>query len=244
MFAGPNGSGKSTFKTLLPSELVGIYLNPDEIETEIAKSGYIDVASRGIVTTTDEVTHFFERSELFRKSGVPIASVSIVSDGRIQFENVPAAGYLAAAAIDFLRTKLLEQQISFTFETVMSHPSKIAVLKQSKELGFRTYIYFIATDDPIININRVRRRVDQGGHAVPEDKIRSRYYRSLDLLIDAIRNTNRAYVYDNTITKKPDEHDPTWLAEITEGKELEMKVDSVPAWFRHYVLDKISQPPM
>ena len=35
MFAGPNGSGKSTLKSLLPPELQGIYINPDELEDQI-----------------------------------------------------------------------------------------------------------------------------------------------------------------------------------------------------------------
>jgi predicted ABC-type ATPase len=35
MFSGPNGSGKSTLKTVLPPELLGVYLNPDEIEAQI-----------------------------------------------------------------------------------------------------------------------------------------------------------------------------------------------------------------
>jgi predicted ABC-type ATPase len=32
MFAGPNGSGKSTFKSIIRPELLGIFINPDEIE--------------------------------------------------------------------------------------------------------------------------------------------------------------------------------------------------------------------
>jgi pantothenate kinase-related protein Tda10 len=32
MFAGPNGSGKSTFKSIIQPELLGVYINPDEIE--------------------------------------------------------------------------------------------------------------------------------------------------------------------------------------------------------------------
>ena len=35
MFAGPNGSGKSTLKSYVPVELLGVYLNPDEMESEI-----------------------------------------------------------------------------------------------------------------------------------------------------------------------------------------------------------------
>ena len=80
-------------------------------------------------------------------------------------------------------------------------------------------------------------RVRLGGHPVPSDKIEERYYRSLDLLISAIRHTNRAYIFDNS----GEGTDRTWLAEITDGRELELKTDRVPAWFKRAVLDK-SQP--
>jgi predicted ABC-type ATPase len=88
----------------------------------------------------------------------------------------------------------------------------------------------------MININRVRLRVAQGGHDVPEDKIVSRYSRSLDLLLPAIRETDRAYVFDNSGENK----ERVWVAEITAGEQLELKTDRVPAWFQRAVLDKIS----
>jgi predicted ABC-type ATPase len=81
--------------------------------------------------------------------------------------------------------------------------------------------------------------VELGGHNVPEDKIVARYRRSLDLLIDAIRQTDRAYVFDNSSAHH------RWIAEITNGEDLEMKVDRVPLWFQRAVLDKVrpSSPP-
>lgn len=82
------------------------------------------------------------------------------------------------------------------------------------------------TEDPAINISRVRYRVKMGGHSVPEDKIVSRYKRSLDLLIEAIQFTNRAYIFDNST------HEHIWLAEITDGHLMEVKTDQVPAWFK------------
>ena len=112
------------------------------------------------------------------------------------------------------------------------------MLEQAQRAGYRTYLYFIATDDPEINISRVRNRVKLGGHGVPEDRIAPRYYRSLDLLMDAIRNSNRAYIFDNST----DTQNRTWLAEITEGKELEMKTDRMPAWFKRSVWEKIQLP--
>ena len=43
MFAGPNGSGKSTIKSVIRSELLGVYINPDEIEKDIhnGESGFL-----------------------------------------------------------------------------------------------------------------------------------------------------------------------------------------------------------
>jgi predicted kinase len=61
MFAGPNGSGKSTIKGVIEPELLGVYINPDEIEKEIANFGFLDLSWYGVVTTADEVLPFFQQ---------------------------------------------------------------------------------------------------------------------------------------------------------------------------------------
>jgi len=122
---------------------------------------------------------------------------------------------------------------SFTFETVMSSPDKIELLKLAQKLGYRTYLYFIATKDPLINISRVRNRVKDGGHPVPEDKIVSRYYRSLDLLLDAVKVTNRTYIFDNSNSSH------IWICEITDSRDIKIKTNSIPKWFNDSVIKKI-----
>jgi len=119
----------------------------------------------------------------------------------------------------------------------MSHSGKVALLADAQRKGYRTYLYYVATDDPQINVSRVINRVALGGHSVPEDKIVSRYHRSLEHLIDAIRQPNRAYIFDNSTANEQREH--TWLAEITEGSRLELKTERIPSWIRRAVLDKI-----
>ena len=239
MFAGPNGSGKSLLKSYLPQELLGIYLNPDEIEQVIRRQSFLDFAAYGVATTADEVLMFFNGSSFLVSAGFGDAVKQLsVGDDRLDFAKVEVNSYFASVAGDFLRQKLLERKISFTFETVMSHPSKVELLEQAQRAGYRTYLYFIATDDPEINISRVRNRVKLGGHSVPEDRIAPRYHRSLDLLMDAIRHSNRAYVFDNSGDNKDTKN--TWLAEITDGQVLELKSDRIPAWFKRSVLDKIS----
>lgn len=236
MFAGPNGSGKSTIKSVIPSSLLGIYINPDEIEDAIRSEGFFDFQGFNIATSEEEVIGFFTASQLLQNVGLGHAAASLrFSGGRLSFQAVPVNSYFASVIADFLRQKLLEQGVSFTFETVMSSPDKIRILEKAQRLGYRTYLYYVATGDPIINISRVKSRVNlMGGHDVPEDKIVSRYYRSLGLLRDAVRHTNRAYIFDNS------HREHIWLAEITEGKALEIKTDQVPAWFKKALLDKIS----
>jgi len=238
MFAGPNGSGKSTLKSYLPAALLGVYLNPDEMEQEISKQGFLDFSAYGVVTTADEVLGFFKGSNFLTDDGLAEAAgrLTFAAD-RLDFGKVVVNSYFASVACDFLRQKLLARKISFTFETVMSHQSKVDLLAQAQAAGYRTYLYFVATDDPAINISRVRNRVNLKGHDVPEDKITTRYYRSLGLLMEAIQHTNRAYVFDNSGDSADGKQ--TWLAEITEGKKLELKTDKIPAWFTRTVLDKI-----
>ncbi len=236
MFAGPNGSGKSTIKSVVPPGLLGVYLNPDEIQADIEDRGFLNVQDYGVKTTKEEILPFFANSTLIRKAELDeAASYLRFTDGKLSFHEVIVNAYFASVAADFLRQKLLEQRVSFSFETVMSSPDKVTVLKQAQALGYRTYLYFIATEDPAINIARVKARVNLGGHDVPEDKIVSRYARSLDLLLEAVKHTNRAYVFDNS--RQGTDH--LWVAEITDASELELKCDPMPLWFQKAVWDKI-----
>ena len=59
MFAGSNGSGKSTFKAIIRPELLGIYINPDEIEKEICEYDFLDFRNYQLKVTEEEVIDFF-----------------------------------------------------------------------------------------------------------------------------------------------------------------------------------------
>jgi predicted ABC-type ATPase len=235
MFAGPNGSGKSTFKSIINPELLGIYINPDEIEEEICEGNFLDFQGYQISTSTQEVIDFFAHSSLLKAAGL-LGEVSHLrfNDGKLIFHGVAVNAYFASVAADFIRSKLIENSKSFTFETVMSFPDKVELLRKAQANGYRTYLYYIATEDPAINVSRVHYRVKMGGHSVPDDKIVSRYHRSLDLLIQAVQCSNRAYIFDNST------HEHVWLAEITNGKMLEIKTDQIPAWFKRALWDKFN----
>jgi predicted ABC-type ATPase len=233
MFAGPNGSGKTTVKNGLPPGLFDVYVNPDDIEKTVRDTGTLDLAPFGVTFDPAELLDYFTSSAFLKANQLADAAAVIdCRDGRIDFRGLAMNSYYASVLSDALRRKLLSASMSFSFETVMSAPDKVELLREAQSNGFRTYLYFVATNDPRINVERVRNRVAEGGHGVPEVKIIERYHRSLDLLREAVRHTNRAYFFDTT------EEEPWYFAEITDGARIDLKSDEMPEWFKVAVWDR------
>ena len=66
MFAGANGSGKSTLKSVINPALLGVYINPDDIESEIKTQGFLDFSAYQITTSADDVLSFFTNSTFLK----------------------------------------------------------------------------------------------------------------------------------------------------------------------------------
>lgn len=98
-----------------------------------------------------------------------------------------------------LRAQALADGRDVMYETVMSHPSKIAELQQAKASGYEITVVLVATDDPSVNVQRIAARVAAGGHDVPEARTRERYARTLALAPVAIGYAQQAAVFDNTL---------------------------------------------
>ena len=131
---------------------------------------------------------------------------------------------------DFFKDQYLKRRLSFSFETVFSHPAKIEILKKAQDLGFRTYMYFVATETPNVNLKRIQQRVKQGGHNVPEDKTVARYYRCLEQVKYALPYLNRAYFFDNTSDQS------IFFAEYESEMGFQLQTELIPDWFRQFVL--------
>jgi len=215
---------------MLPPQWLGIYINPDDIEKTLRATGRLDVSEFGIeADKASGLPDFMRRSPLLARAGLlgEIDRVCVDTVGHnavARFPGIEINSYHASVLADFVRHGLLEARVSCTFETVMSSPDKIEFMRKARQAGFRTYLYYVATQDPEINIARVSHRVRTGGHPVPQDRIVSRYHRSLALLSQAVSQASRAYLFDNS------GHERVWIAEITDGQELELHTDRMPAW--------------
>jgi len=75
--------------------------------------------------------------------------------------------------------ELAEANQDFAFETTLSGNAFLAAIDRWRSRGYVVRIVYLWLESAEIAIARVRRRVTQGGHAVPENVIRRRYDRGL-----------------------------------------------------------------
>ncbi|MDE4907019.1 zeta toxin family protein [Methanogenium marinum] len=135
---------------------------------------------------------------------------------------------------------------SVAWETVFSHESRLDFMKFAKEEGYRIHLTYITTKDPDINVARVQSRYREGGHDVPEKKIRDRYERSVSFLPEMIVIADEVSIYDNSFENT----DPKLLFQKTmqneDDTESEMIVwlvedEGVVEWVVKYVVYPLSK---
>lgn len=235
IFAGPNGSGKTTLITELQGKFnLGYYLNADDLYIKAQKDCYIDFDTYNITPSPCELESFFNSHGLYHK--LPTALSFKLVGSKVEFLR-PTNMYEVAILTDFLRHSLLNTNETFSFETVFSHPDKISFIEKANKKGYKTYLYFVSTTSPEINTERIKQRVTEGGHEVPESKIHKRYYRSLENLLPAIKLSHRTYIFDNSGKKS------RFLAEVKPTKTMRVEAKQLPIWFEEYVLSKLNNKP-
>lgn len=196
----------------------------------VASAGFLSLRNLGVGGEPSEVLSRIRKSlktfGLEKRLDLPGLLAGMTLDDTLRlWVPGPYDSYLAASLADAVRQELMEEGQTFTFETVMSHPSKIDFMRKARERGYRVYLYFVATDDPTINIDRVHRRVLQGGHPVKDELVESRYHRSIALMTDACKVAHRAYIFDNSGAKHK------LLAEVTDFEEIRLEASRINPWF-------------
>ena len=117
-------------------------------------------------------------------------------------DNPAAHAYDAASVAADTRAKLIELGRSFIAETVFSHPSKLDLIGAAHAAGYTVVLHVLLVPEDLA-VERVRRRVQAGGHEVPETKIRQQHRRLWALVANAIALADTATVYDNTRLRGP-----------------------------------------
>jgi len=102
---------------------------------------------------------------------------------------------------------LLEQAIAegkdYRFETTLGGRSITRLLQEAAQAGHRLHIWFCGLESPELHLRRVRARVQNGGHDIPEAKIRERWNGSRENLIRLLPHIHHLRVYDNSAEGDP-----------------------------------------
>ena len=131
------------------------------------------------------------------------------------------------AAAESRRRALMATRTGFVMESTFSHPSKLDLLAEAAAHCYAIRVFHLHLEDPGIAVERVAFRVEDGGHPVPEARIRARFARNPALIRDAVLRADEAWVYDSTAEGRP----PTLALRFEDGTLAE-RAEHLPAWVR------------
>jgi len=95
--------------------------------------------------------------------------------------------------------ELIAEKADFAFETTLAAKSFIPLIKMAQDAGYEVILSFFWLSSPNIAIDRVKDRVNNGGHNIPKDIIIRRYYRGIFNLIHFyIPICNSWIIFNNT----------------------------------------------
>ena len=104
----------------------------------------------------------------------------------------------AVQRIEEWRDASIEVYQTIGVETVLSSSKYRRLVDKARHRGFVVKLIYVVLRSADLQVERVSIRVAEGGHAVPEDKIRARRIRSFEELTWFVRHVDQCPIYDNS----------------------------------------------
>jgi len=94
---------------------------------------------------------------------------------------------------------LTEAGETFAFETTLSANSYIGKIRAARKKGYMTVLIYIWLEHPGLAKERVRTRVNEGGHDIPPNVIERRYTRGIrNLFVKYLQEVDGVFIIDNS----------------------------------------------
>jgi predicted ABC-type ATPase len=157
------------------------------------------------------------------------ASLSSGNPGISQLEANSAAWHEGKR----LLLRAITEKLDFAFETTLGGKTIANLLDQALSEGIQVRIWYVGLDSVERHIARVRSRVAQGGHDIPEERIRERYTQSRLNLIRLLPRLTKLLLYDNSEEADPRSStpEPRLILRLVQGKVRETcELIHVPEW--------------
>lgn len=124
----------------------------------------------------------------------------------------------------------------FMIESNLARQADYDWIENMIKAGYEVVLYFLCTQDLTINIDRVKQRVKEGGHNVPESIIEQRFRNVLLYLKAKLHLFAEVYIIDNSF------EEPVEMAVLAKGKIISKNTDC-PKWVNDllYITERIQQ---
>ena len=138
-----------------------------------------------------------------------------------------------------LLERAIAEKLDFAFETTLGGKTITALLARALSEGIEVRVWYVGLSSAELHIARVKSRVEQGGHEIPEDRIRERYTRSRLNLIQLLPNLTELLLYDNSEEADPKTGEmpkPKLILHVVQGRVFETcDLARVPEWAKSVV---------
>lgn len=173
---------------------------------------------------------FLEKGVEFFNPDVAAGRVLSANPGISQSEATSVAWHEGVRLLE----RALAESKDFAFETTLGGNTISNLLSRALSDGMEVRIWYVGLDSVEHHIARVQSRVKDGGHSIPEDRIRERYMRSRFNLIELLPQLAELLLYDNSEEADPKSDampKPKLMLHVINGKiSKSCPLESVPEW--------------
>ena len=180
---------------------------------------YILAGSNGAGKTS---YYFTAVSKVFIDATLPFINVDLIA--KDELGGYTAENFVKADLIYRERTgKLIHSKSDFMIESNLAKSSDYEWIDKMMQIGYDAVLYFLWTDDVNININRVQRRLKEGGHDIPPAIVIHRYKTGITYLKGKLHLFKEVHLIDNSSDEAIE------VAQVTDSK-LTQLVPALPQW--------------
>lgn len=155
---------------------------------------YVIAGPNGVGKTT-----FADRYLPDEARQVEFVNADLIARGLSPYDPDVVAMQAGRIALGRIR-QLIADKIGFTWETTMSGRSAAGWLREARAVGFTLKCYFLWVRQPEIVLTRIRQRVVEGGHNIPEEVSRRRFFKTIENFFEIYRPLFDAWkLYENDL---------------------------------------------
>ena len=169
-------------------------------------------------------TTFYQTAvqEEFISKALPFLNIDLITKNELG--GYTATNFVKAEALYRERIgDLLRHKRDFMIESNLARDSEYNWIEKMKQSGYDIVLYYLCTDYPDdVHVKRVKERVAEGGHDVPDNIVHHRYKMSLLYLKTNLHLFTEAHLIDNEETAK--------VSAVLHKGKIVLKNTPVPDW--------------